>query len=86
MGANWRHLGNTTEPSMCVGDAACCQITLTTCYFWVHQHKDAGLKIKLSETTTSTVYYLVSKCTSEGDRIPFEAQCYNQPLKQEHGF
>ena len=28
---HWRHLANTTEPLMCGGDAACCQITLTTC-------------------------------------------------------
>jgi len=27
MGAHWRHLANTIEPSMCGGDAACCQIT-----------------------------------------------------------
>ena len=32
MGAHWRHLANTTEPSECSGDAALCQITLTTCY------------------------------------------------------
>jgi len=25
------HLANTIEPSMCGGDAACCQITLSTC-------------------------------------------------------
>jgi len=31
-GAHWRHLKNTTEPSMCGGDAASCQITLTTCF------------------------------------------------------
>ena len=31
MGAHCRHLKNTTEPSMCGGDAALCQITLTTC-------------------------------------------------------
>jgi len=32
-GAHWRHLSNTTEPCMCGGDAALCQITfyLTTC-------------------------------------------------------
>jgi len=30
-GAHWRRLKNTTEPSMCGGDAALCQITLTTC-------------------------------------------------------
>jgi len=26
----WRHLANTTEPSVCCGDAALCQVTLTT--------------------------------------------------------
>jgi len=31
MGAHWRRLANTTEPSMCGGDAALCQITLITC-------------------------------------------------------
>jgi len=30
--AYWRNLANTTEPSVCDGDAALCQITLTTCY------------------------------------------------------
>jgi len=34
MGARWRHLANTTEPSMCCGDTALCQITLTTCYYY----------------------------------------------------
>ena len=33
-GANWRHLANTTEPSVCGGDAVLCQITLTTCYYY----------------------------------------------------
>jgi len=32
MGARWRHLANTTEPSVCCGDAALCQMTLTACY------------------------------------------------------
>jgi len=32
-GAHWRKLAYTTELSMCGGDAACCQITLITCYF-----------------------------------------------------
>ena len=31
-GAHWRHLANTTKLTMCGGDAACCQITLTA-YF-----------------------------------------------------
>jgi len=29
--AHWCHLANRTEPSMSGGDAALCQITLTTC-------------------------------------------------------
>jgi len=28
--ARWRHLANTTEPSVCGSDAALCQISLTT--------------------------------------------------------
>ena len=31
-GAHWRNLTNTTEPSVCGGDVAFCQLTLTTCY------------------------------------------------------
>jgi len=31
--ALWRYLANTTEASMCSGDAALCQITLTTCLY-----------------------------------------------------
>ena len=34
MGAHWRHLANSTELSMCGGDAALCQITLTTSYYY----------------------------------------------------
>ena len=30
-GAHWRHLANTTESSMCGGDATLCEITLNTC-------------------------------------------------------
>jgi len=32
-GAHWRHLANTVEPSVCGGNGAVCQITLTTCYY-----------------------------------------------------
>jgi len=28
--AHWRHLANAIEPSVCGGDATCCQTTLTT--------------------------------------------------------
>jgi len=33
MGCTLRLLANTTEPFMCGGDAALCQISLTTCLF-----------------------------------------------------
>jgi len=33
-GAHSRHLVNATEPSMCGGDAACCQIALTIANKW----------------------------------------------------
>jgi len=32
--AHWRHLSNTFEPSVCGGNTASCQITLTTCSFF----------------------------------------------------
>jgi len=36
-GAYWRDMANTTEPSVCRGDAALRQITLTTCsYYYRH--------------------------------------------------
>ena len=31
-GAHWRHLANTTGPSICGSDATLCQTTFTTCY------------------------------------------------------
>ena len=34
-GGHRRHLANTVKPSVCGGDAACCQITLTACLFCV---------------------------------------------------
>jgi len=36
VGAHWRHLANTTEPSVCGGDAALCQITLTSYYYVIY--------------------------------------------------
>jgi len=38
----WRHLANTIEPSVCSGDAAFCQINLTTCYCCAEQRKACG--------------------------------------------
>jgi len=34
VGAHWRNLANATEPSVCGGDAALYQITLTTYYYF----------------------------------------------------
>jgi len=41
MGARWRHMANTTEPSLCCGDAALYQIrsTLTVVYPWLRSQK-----------------------------------------------
>ena len=41
-GAHWRHLANTIELSVCGGDAALCQITLTTCYYYYKPHRSAS--------------------------------------------
>jgi len=35
-GAQWRNLANMIEPFVCGGDAALCQITLTTCCYYDH--------------------------------------------------
>jgi len=37
-GAHWHHPANTTRPSMCGGDAALCQIILTTCCYIIKPH------------------------------------------------
>jgi len=36
VGAHWRILANANELSVCCGDAAYCQITLTTCYYYYY--------------------------------------------------
>jgi len=51
--AHCRHLANTIEPPICGGDAALCQITLTTCYML--PSSIAGLKG--SEYLTSCVIH-----------------------------
>ena len=40
MGAYWRHLANTTELSMCISNAALCQITFTTCFHYASNIDD----------------------------------------------
>jgi len=41
-GAQWRNLANTAEPSMCGGDVACYQITLT-CLTWRRHYTIANV-------------------------------------------
>jgi len=36
--AHWRHLANTIELSVCGGNAALCQITLTACYHYYRHY------------------------------------------------
>jgi len=40
--AHWLHLANTSEPSVCGGDAALCQITTTTCCYYFRFSADCG--------------------------------------------
>jgi len=37
--ADWRHVADTTDPSICGGSAVLCQITLTTC-FYLEMHQN----------------------------------------------
>jgi len=46
-GAHWRHLKNTTEPSMRGGDVALCHITLTTC--------SVSYQVKYGRPTTKVI-------------------------------
>jgi len=52
--AHWRNLANMIEPSICGGNAALCQVTLTTCYYYyelvmmyeVWTHLSLSLQVK----------------------------------------
>ena len=57
-GAQWSNIANTIEPSMCGGDAAYCQITLTTCCtFKSKQHAIFKWKDAISGFPVFTVRY-----------------------------
>jgi len=49
--AQWRHLVNTIEPSVCGVDAILCQINSTTCYSLANRHKPACVKIAAEQNT-----------------------------------
>jgi len=49
----WRHLANTNESCVCGGDAALCEITLTTCYYYL-THGVCRYKPALEEPVTTS--------------------------------
>jgi len=49
VGAHWCHLANAIELSTCGGDAACCQITLTTCYLNILVVKIGVIEVTFQE-------------------------------------
>ena len=61
-----RHLANTTESSMCGGDAALCQITLTTCYHSLTtQLALVGAGTELDESTNKSIHIGLSHTNDE---------------------
>ena len=59
MRAHWRHLANTIELSVCGGDAALCQITLTTCYKFPNTHYSSVESSRNELTIQLTVIVLI---------------------------
>ena len=61
-GTHWRHRANTTDPSMCGGDAALCQITLTTCFSLaaVRRHRRSVLGCRTFSLASLTVWNSLS--------------------------
>jgi len=60
-GAYWRNLANTIELSVYVGDAALCQITLTTCFSiqTVYKHCLARtIRLKVLKSISLERYYV----------------------------
>jgi len=69
-GAHWRHLANTTGPSLCCDDAALRQITLTIYYYHYHHHRrlSGSAFVVANETFTFIVFVsiLVRKVSLAG--------------------
>jgi len=69
--AHWRHLANTTQPSVCGGDAALCEITLTTCqYYKCTDYTDALAKKCCMCTLQSWKLHALS--TNDNARFVYE--------------
>ena len=64
MGANWRHLANTIEPSVYCGDAVSCQITLTTCFYSATVHRFRTVYLELTAYTHPLSRQIVNLQTS----------------------
>jgi len=73
---HWRRLANTTEPIMCGGGAAFCQITLTTCHYYrQHAHRAYAEIYTVSHNTT---FLPVTSPTS----VRFSQLFLNKPTQQ----
>jgi len=67
-GARWRHLAHTIEPSMCGGNAALCQITLTSCL--------TGLYLKLLQVgLMRQLRTFADDCGTSNTRRTLSQQC-----------
>ena len=82
-GIHWCHLANTTEPYVCGGDAALCQITLTTYYY----PREAMLAVNMlwscvRRLSQAGVLWCISRRLNESSsfstrRHQHPTQCYN---------
>jgi len=67
-GSHWRHLANTTEPSVCGDNVALCQMTLTTCYYYYFLTRSSntpGLKREKNKNRLKNVYVSVPSSTGK---------------------
>jgi len=55
---HWLHLANMSEPSICGGDAAVCQITLTTCFLCYFLRLKVTIKVWVQLALLNVKYCL----------------------------
>ena len=60
--AHWRNLAKTTEPSVCGGNAALCQLTLTTCYYIVLRASIQCIAVVRTTLQEICIIYHVRSC------------------------
>jgi len=81
-GAHWRHLKNTTEPSMCGGDAALYQITLTTVIIRPHRsttYVDTAYSYRSSSVVCRSVTLVSPAKTAAPIELPFGLRTWVDP-------